>query len=50
MLAAGDYRLAITAKLECGDDRYRWLNDVLAVGVGEHTAAGPVYTLFEIGA
>jgi Protein of unknown function (DUF3237) len=48
-LAPGSYALRIVARLECGDDRYRWLNDMLVVGVGEQTLAGPVYHLFAIG-
>jgi Protein of unknown function (DUF3237) len=49
-LAPEDYALHITAKFECGDPRYAWLNDVLAVGVGEHTPSGPIYYIFEVGA
>ncbi len=49
MLDRSEYSLAITARFECGDDRYSWLNNVIAVGTGEQTSAGPVYTIFEIG-
>lgn len=49
VLAADEYSLAISAKFECGDLRYSWLNDIVAVGTGEQTTAGPVYSLFEIG-
>lgn len=49
VLDAQDYSLAISAKFECGDPSYRWLNDVVAVGTGEQTATGPVYSIFEIG-
>lgn len=49
LLDPADYSLAITAKFECGDPRYAWLNNVIAVGTGEQTAAGPVYTIFEVG-
>lgn len=48
-LAAEDYSLTITAKFECSDPRYAWLNDALVVGTGAQTPTGPVYTLFEIG-
>jgi hypothetical protein len=48
-LAAGEYSLHIVARFECGDPRYSWLDDVLAVGVGEQTASGPIYRIFEIG-
>lgn len=47
-LADEDYVLRTQVKLECGAERHRWLNDVLAVGVGRQTAEGPVYEVFEI--
>jgi Protein of unknown function (DUF3237) len=49
LLAPADYSLAMTAKLECGDERYAWLNNVIAVGTGTQTVAGPVYEIFEVG-
>ncbi len=49
-LAAGDYRLNVVAKFECGDPRYAWLNDAIVVGVGEQTLTGPIYRMFEVGA
>jgi hypothetical protein len=48
-LEPGSYSLATLAQFECGAERYAWLNDVLAVGVGEPTGFNPVYTLYEIG-
>ena len=48
-LAPSDYTLAIVTKFECGDARYAWLNDIVAVGTGEQTATGVVYSIFEIG-
>lgn len=48
-LSVGEYDLQILATFECGDPRYSWLNDVLAVGIGEQTRRGPVYHIFEIG-
>lgn len=48
-LNASEYSLAITARFERGDERYRWLNDVVAVGTGEQTASGPVYSIFQVG-
>ncbi len=49
VLDAGEYSLAISAKFECGDPRYDWLNNVVAIGTGEQTALGPVYSIFEVG-
>jgi hypothetical protein len=43
-----EYSLAMTAKFECGDPRYSWLNNVIAVGTGERTPTGPIYSIFEI--
>ena len=48
-LNASEYSLAMVAKFECGDPRYGWLNNVVAVGTGERTATGPIYSIFEIG-
>jgi Protein of unknown function (DUF3237) len=49
LLDPSEYSLAIRATFECGDDRYNWLNNVIAAGTGEQTLAGPVYAIFEIG-
>lgn len=48
-LDPSEYSLAMVAKFECGDPRYDWLNNVIAVGTGERTQTGPIYTIFEIG-
>ena len=44
-----EFSLAMTAKFECGDPRYSWLNNAVVVGTGEQTPTGPIYTLFEVG-
>lgn len=49
MLEPHEYSLAMVARFECGDERFAWLNNVIAVGTGEQTATGPVYSIFEIG-
>ncbi len=49
LLDASEYSLAMTAKFECGDAKYAWLNNVVAAGTGEQTLAGPIYKIFEIG-
>ena len=49
LLERHEYSLAMTAKFECGDERYGWLNNAVVVGTGEQTPTGPVYTLFEVG-
>lgn len=50
VLGAADYALTISAKFECGDLRYAWLNDAVVVGVGEQAPTGPIYHMFEVGA
>ena len=49
LLDPSEYSLAIVARFECGDERYTWLNNIIAVGTGTQTVSGPVYDLFEIG-
>ncbi len=49
MLDPSEYSLVIAAKFESGEDRYKWLNNVVAAGTGEQTKDGPIYTLHEIG-
>ncbi len=49
LLARHEYSLAMTARFECGEDRYAWLNNAVVVGTGEQTPTGPIYTLFEVG-
>jgi hypothetical protein len=49
LLQPHEYSLAMVAKFECGDGRYAWLNNVIAIGTGEQMEGGPVYSIFEIG-
>ena len=49
LLERSEYSLAISARFECGDERYAWLNNVITVGTGEQTTQGPIYSIFEIG-
>ena len=47
-LADDEYVLRTVVRLETGDERYLWLNDLLAIGVGKNTRAGPEYTIYEV--
>ncbi|MBA3810390.1 MAG: DUF3237 domain-containing protein [Caulobacteraceae bacterium] len=47
-LDEADYVLRTVVRFETGAEPYRWLNDLLAIGVGENTAQGPAYTIFEV--
>ncbi len=49
LLDQADYSLAMLARFECGDERLAWLNNVIAVGTGVQTRAGPTYSIFEVG-
>jgi Protein of unknown function (DUF3237) len=49
LLDPSEYSLVIVARFECGDERYKWVNNVIAAGTGEQTRTGPIYTLHEIG-
>lgn len=49
LLDQSEYSLVVAAKFECGDERFAWLNNVVAVGTGEQTVSGPIYDFFEIG-
>ena len=47
-LSEAEFVLRTQVRFETGAEAYLWLNDLLAIGVGRQTAAGPVYTIFEI--
>jgi hypothetical protein len=42
------YYFRIVASFETAAAPYDWLNRILAVGVGDRQAGGPVYSLFEV--
>jgi hypothetical protein len=42
------YYFRITPVYETAAEKYAWLNDIVAVGVGRRTAAGVAYRVFEI--
>ena len=46
--APDEYRLRTVCRFEAGAAAYRWLNDLIVVGVGTRERAGPVYELYEI--
>lgn len=53
-LAAGEavdpaeYYFRTAILFETGDPRYDWLNDVIAIGVGNRLPTGPVYRIFAV--
>lgn len=48
LLSDAEFNLRTVARFETGSQAYLWLNDMIAVGVGRQTAAGPVYEIFEV--
>ena len=42
------YYFRVTPYFETGSEKYAWMNGICAVGTGERTAAGPVYTVFQV--
>jgi hypothetical protein len=47
-LQASDYYFRILPVFETAAQRYAWLNEVVAVGVGRRTADGVVYRIFQV--
>ncbi len=45
---ASEYYLRIAPFFETGAAKYAWLNNIIAVGVGERTPSGVSYQVFEI--
>jgi len=42
------YYFRINPLFETADERYGWLNNVVAIGAGERLPAGPRYTVYEV--
>jgi len=43
-----DYYFRTLPRFTTSAPRYEWLNRILAVGIGQRLASGPVYSVFEI--
>ena len=48
MLGEDEYRIRTIVKFETGAPKYQWLNDTLAIGLGQQTATGPIYRIHEV--
>ena len=44
----GAYYFRTTPLFETSDERYRWLNEIVAVGMGRRTPSGVIYRVFQI--
>jgi hypothetical protein len=47
-VSASDYYLRTAPFFEAAAPNYAWLNNIVAIGVGERTASGATYKVFEI--
>jgi len=43
-----DYYLRISPVFETSSLKYAWINNIIAVGIGDRQPGGPVYSVFEI--
>ena len=43
-----EYYFRITPSFETGDNRYAWLNQLVAVGTGHRLPEGPVYDIYKV--
>jgi hypothetical protein len=48
LLSYDEFYLRTTPRFETGDERYRWLNGIVAVATGQRTAVGGTYHIFAI--
>jgi hypothetical protein len=42
------YYFRLSGLFETGVERYDWINRVIAIGIGDRRADGPVYSIFEV--
>jgi hypothetical protein len=43
-----DYYLRIVPVFETASEKYAWINNVVAIGVGDRQPDGPLYSIFEV--
>lgn len=43
-----EYYFRVTPEFETGDQRYVWINKIIAIGTGHRLPSGPVYEVFEV--
>lgn len=43
-----EYYFRTSPSFETGDERYAWLNNIVAVGVGRATRRGPFYEVYQL--
>lgn len=45
---AASYYFRSAPMFETADEKYLWINNIVAVGIGHRLAGGPVYSVFEV--
>jgi hypothetical protein len=48
MVDPGSYYFRINPLFETGAPKYDWINRIVAIGVGDRRADGPIYSVFEV--
>jgi hypothetical protein len=43
-----DYYFRLSGLFETAADKYDWLNRIIAIGVGDRRAGGPIYDIFQV--
>jgi hypothetical protein len=43
-----EYYLRIAPVFETASEKYAWLNNVVAIGIGDRPPVGPTYSIFEV--
>jgi hypothetical protein len=48
LVSPASYYFRVAAFFETASDKYGWLNNIVAVGLGHRLPSGPIYQVFEI--
>ena len=45
---AAEYYFRIAPLFETASEEYSWINNIVAIGIGQRRADGPIYSVFEV--
>jgi hypothetical protein len=45
---AAEYYFRIAPLFETASKAYSWMNNIVAIGIGQRRADGPIYSVFEV--
>jgi hypothetical protein len=45
---AAEYYFRIASLFETASEEYSWINYIVAIGIGQRRADGPIYSVFEV--